>query len=135
MKFSDRLDQKIIDDSGNNLLTDNSITIQSSFNEDNQSEQQKKKNLHAFHNDPDDASSILEVRPFNNRTRPASKGPRMQSPIKPLVAINEDVPFYPEMLESQKIYSDQFNQQFGDIIGKNLKKKLKPMSNMQELQA
>jgi len=49
------------------------------------------------------------------------------------VAINEDVPFYPEMLESQKLYSDQFNQQFGDIIGKNLKKKLKPMPNMQEL--
>ena len=34
MRFSDRLDQKIIDDSGNNLLTDNSLTIQSSFNEE-----------------------------------------------------------------------------------------------------
>lgn len=93
----------------------------------------QKKSLAALHDD--DTSSLVEVRPFNNRQRQTKpKEERKPSPQKPLIEIGEVIQFYPEILESQKLYSDQFNQQFGDIIGKNLKKKLKPMPNMQELQ-
>ena len=86
-----------------------------------------------FINSNDDA---LEVRPFNTRFRTSNRERRQQNSYQELLieSPDEKVQFFPEIIQSQKLHSDQFHLQFGEIIGKNLKKKLKPMSNMQELQ-
>jgi len=42
--------------------------------------------------------------------------------------------FYPDLIDSTVAYKDNFNKQFGDIIGKKLKKKLEKTQNVEEKQ-
>jgi hypothetical protein len=42
---------------------------------------------------------------------------------------------FPHMIQSNPDYNDQFIKQFGDIIGKKLKKKLEKVSNLETKQS
>jgi hypothetical protein len=79
-------------------MTDNS----QSFNDDQEIFKSQKKPMIE-----DDTSTVMELRPFNNRIRNRmAEIDRKESPVAELVEKGEKVPFYPEVLESTKLYSD-----------------------------
>jgi len=45
---------------------------------------------------------------------------------------DDSVPFFPKHIESHIEYKEAFSKQFGDIIGKKLKKKLDKVQNLEQ---
>ena len=74
-----------------------------------------------------------EDMPMMQIERPASVAESTQD-LMATLRNNPDIPSYPEFVLNNPVYEPEFIKQFGEVIGKKLKKKLAPVENLEQKQ-